>query len=158
MLPFDLALGLGRARVAQRDTIEVERGPELDQRVWALGEKQAVAIAIKFAGQTVLGKGGGQEVEVSEQIPGVINGGSRADARAVIQEGEQRTVSFISGEPAMRRGIQLPARADFQALPAAPGSGWAWGWEWVSLGIAFTKRFWCRTFRQRRIYLGAIAR
>ena len=131
VLPFDLALGLGRARVAQRDAIEVERGPELGQRVWALGKKQAVAIDIKFEGQTVLGEGGGQEVEVGEQIFAGINSGSGADARAVIQEVQKRIVSFISGEPAMGRGVELPEGADFQALPAAQRSGRTWGREWM---------------------------
>ena len=34
---------------------------------------------------------------------------------------------FVTGEPAVGRGVELPERADFQALPAADGGGWAWG-------------------------------
>ena len=40
VLAFDLALGLGRARVAQRDAIEVERGPELVQLRRGAGERR----------------------------------------------------------------------------------------------------------------------
>ena len=32
---------------------------------------------------------------------------------------------FIAGEPAVRRGVQLPERTDFEALPAADRGGWA---------------------------------
>ncbi len=132
MLTFDLALGLGRARVTQGDAIEVERGPELGQGVGALGKEQAVAVHVKFQRQAVLGEGGGQEVEVGEQILGVINGGPGADARAVIEQVEERIVSFVAGEPAMGRGVELPERADFQALPAADRGGRTRGREGMS--------------------------
>ena len=50
VLALDLALGLRRARVAQRDAVEVEGGSKLGQGVGTLGKEQAVAIDIKFEG------------------------------------------------------------------------------------------------------------
>jgi hypothetical protein len=59
VLALDLALGLRGAGVTQRDAVEVEGGPELDDRVGALGEEQAVAVDIKFQRQAVLDEGRG---------------------------------------------------------------------------------------------------
>jgi len=119
VLALDLALGLGRARVAQGDAIEVQGGPELRQGVGALGKEKTVAVHIEFERQAVFGEGGGEEVKVSEQIFTVINGGTGADARTVIEEVQQRIMFFVAGEPAMGRGVELPEGANFEALPAA---------------------------------------
>ena len=132
MLAFDFALGLRRACVAQGDAVEVEGGSELGQRVGALRKEEAVAIDIKFQRQTVFGEGGGEEVEVCEQIFAVINGGSGADAGAIIQQIQEGIVFRVARKPAVGRGIELPERADFEALPAAPRGGWARGREGVS--------------------------
>ena len=132
MLAFDFALGLGCERVAQRDAVEVERGSELGQSVGPLRKEQAVTIDVEFERQPVFGKGGGEEVEVSEQIVVVINGGPGANARAVIQQIEERIIFPVAGEPAVGRGIQLPERADLQALPAAQRSGRARRWQGMS--------------------------
>ena len=123
VLAFDFALGLGRARVAQRDAVEEQRGPELGQGIGTLRKKQAVAIDVEFEWQAVLEEGGGEEVKVSEQIFAVIDGGSGADARTVIEQIQERIIFRVAGEPAMGRGVELPERADFQALPAAHRGG-----------------------------------
>ena len=60
------------------------RGSELSERVRSLGKKHAVAVDVKFQGEAVFGKGGGEEVQISEQIFPVVDGGSGADAGAVI--------------------------------------------------------------------------
>ena len=80
----------------------------------------------------MLGEGGGQEVEVGEQIFVVIDGGPGADARAVIQQIQEGIVFLVAGEPAVRRGVELPERADFQALPAAGRGGRTRGRERMS--------------------------
>jgi hypothetical protein len=99
----------------------------LRQGVGTLGKEKAVAIDIEFERQAVFAEGGREEVEVSEEIFAVIDGGSGADARAVIEEIKEGIMFFIAGEPAVRRGIKLPERADFQALPATDRGGWARG-------------------------------
>lgn len=132
MLAFDLALGLGRAGVAQGDAVEVERGPELGEGVGALGKEQAVAVHIEFEGQAVFGEGGGEEVEVSQEVFALINLGPGADARAVIEQIEERIIFRVAGEPAVGRGVELPERAGLEALPAAQRGGRAWGREGMS--------------------------
>ena len=119
VLAFDLAFGLRGARIAQGDAVKVQGLPQLGEGLGALGKEQTVAIDVKFQGQAMLGESGGQEVEVSEQVFTVIDRGSGADARAVIQQIQERIMFSVAGEPAMRRGVELPERADFQALPAA---------------------------------------
>lgn len=114
---------MGGAGVAQGDAVEGPCGTELRQRLGALGEEKAVAIHIECERQAVFGAGGGEEVEVSEQILGVINRGPGADARAVIEEIQERIMFPVAGEPAVGRGVELPERADFQALPAAGRGG-----------------------------------
>ena len=128
VLALDLALGLGRARVAQGDAIKVQGGPELRQGIGALGKEKAVAVHIEFERQAVFGEGGGEEVKVSEEIFTVINGGPGADARTIIEEVQQGIMFFIAGEPAVGRGVELPERTDFEALPAADRGGRARSW------------------------------
>ena len=73
----------------------------------------------------MFGESSGKKVQVGEQIFGMINPGAGADAGAVIQQIEQRIVSFVAREPTVGSGIQLPERADFKALPATKRSGLA---------------------------------
>ena len=129
MLAFDFALGLGSEGVTQRDAVEVAGGSELGQGVRPLRKEQAVTIDLEFERQAVFGESGGEEVQVSEQIVVVINGGPGADARAVVEQIQERIIFPVAGEPAMRRGIQLPERANLQALPAAHRSRRARHWQ-----------------------------
>ena len=84
VLPLNFSLGLRCAGVAQGDTVEVERGSELSERVRALGKEHTVAVDVQLQGEAVFGKGGGEEVQISEQIFPIVDGGSGADAGAVI--------------------------------------------------------------------------
>ena len=131
MLAFDFALGLGRAGVAERDAVEVEGGSELGERVGSLGKEQAVTVHVKFEGQAVFGEGGGEEVEVSQEVFVVIDFGPGADARTVIEQVEQRIVFPVAGEPAVGCGVELPERPDLQTLPAAQRSRRTRRWEWM---------------------------
>lgn len=79
VLPLDFSLGLRCSGVAQGYAVEVERRPELGKGVWALRKEQAVAIDIEFERKAVFGKSGGKEVQVSEQIFPVVDGGTGAD-------------------------------------------------------------------------------
>jgi hypothetical protein len=124
VLPLDFALGLRCAGVAQGDAIKVERRAELGEGGGALGEKHAVTVHVEFAWQTVFGKGGGEEVEVGEQILTRVDRGPCADPGAIIQQVQQRIVAFVPWKPAMRGGVQLPQCPGFEALPAA-GAAWA---------------------------------
>jgi len=101
----------------------VEGRAELGEGVRALGEEHAVAIHIEFERQTVFGEGGGEEVQISEQVFPVVDGGPRANPGAIIQKVQQRIISRVAGKPAMWRGIELPEGSDLEALPAAGGSG-----------------------------------
>ena len=83
---------------------------------------------------------GGQKVQIGRQIFGVVNFSARADAGTIIQQIQQRIISFVAWEPAVRGGIQLPESAHLETLPAADGSGltsrravgWARCWRWPS--------------------------
>jgi len=45
-------------------------------------------------------------------------------------------MALVSGEPTVRRGIQLPERADLKALPAAEGSGLTAGLDRMSQSVS----------------------
>ena len=124
VLPFNFALGLRGAGEPEGDAIKVKGRAELGQGVRAVGEKHAVAVDVKFERQAVFDKGGGEEVEVGQEIFRVIDRGPGADPGAVIQQIQQWIMAFVPGEPPVRGGVQLPQRADFEALPAARGGGW----------------------------------
>lgn len=64
----------------------MERDPELGQRIGALWKEYAVAVDIEFKRQSMLGEGGGQEVVVGQEILGVVDGGTSAHARAVVEQ------------------------------------------------------------------------
>lgn len=123
VLAFDFALGLRGACVAQRDAVKVQSLPQLGEGVGALGKEQAVTIDVEFQRQAVFGEGCGEEVEVGQEVFAVINGGPGANARAVIEQIQEGIIFSVSGEPAVRGGVELPEGADFQALPAAQRSG-----------------------------------
>ena len=82
-----------------------------------------MAIDIEFEWQAVFNESGGKEVKVGEEVFGMINLGARADAGAIVQQIEQRIVSFVAWEPTVWSGVQLPERADLKALPASDRSG-----------------------------------
>ena len=86
VLAFDFTFGLGSASVAKGDAVEVQRGPELGQRLGSLWEEKAMAIHIEFKRQAMFGESGGPEVEVGEQVFGVIDLSAGADAGTVIQQ------------------------------------------------------------------------
>lgn len=123
VLAFDFAFGLRGARVAQGDAVEVQGGSELSQRFGSLREEKAMAIDIKFEWQAMFNESGGKKVKIGEQVFGVIDFGASADAGAIVQQIKQRIVSFIAWEPTVRSGVQLPERADLEALPAPDRSG-----------------------------------
>jgi len=136
VLPLDFSLGLRCSGVAQGYAVEVERRPELGKGIWALRKEHAVAIDIEFERKAVFGKSGGEEVQVSEQIFPVVDGGTCADTGAIIQEVKQWIISLVPRKPTMWGGIQLPERPDLEALPAASGSGWARLGQWMSQMMA----------------------
>ena len=112
MLAFDFAFGLRGAGVAQGDAVEMQGGSELSQCFGPLGEEKAMAIDVKFEWQAMFHESGGKKVKVGEQVFGVINLGARADAGAIVQQIEQRIVSFVAWEPTVGSGVQLPECAD----------------------------------------------
>lgn len=120
MLAFDFAFGLRSAGVAQGDAVEVQGSSQLSQSFGPLREEKAMAIDVKFEWQAMFHESGGKEVKVGEQVFGVINLGARADTGAIIQQIEQRIVSFVAWEPTVGSGVELPECADLEALPA-PG-------------------------------------
>lgn len=125
VLTFDFAFGLGSAGVTQGNAIEVQGGSELSQRLGTLWEEKAMAVHVEFKRQTMFSEGSGKKVQVGQQVFGMINLGAGADAGAVIQQVKQRIISFVAREPTVRGGVELPERADFEALPAADRSGLA---------------------------------
>lgn len=81
-----------------------------------------MAIDVKFQRQAMLEKGCREEVEVSQEVLTVIDASPCGQAGTVVEQIEQWVVaSVMMCKPRMRRGIQLPKRSDFEALPAASG-------------------------------------
>lgn len=132
VLAFDLAFGLRRAGVTQRYAIEVKRGTQLREGFGVLREEEAVTVHIKFQRQAMFAKGGGQEIKISQEVFTVIDFGPGADARAIIEQIQQRIVLLVGREPAMGCGVQLPERAGLEALPAAQRSRSARNWKGMS--------------------------
>jgi hypothetical protein len=60
---FDFAFGVGRGGVAQADVVELERPAQWGERVWIVGEKEAVIINVALEGPSVGQKGGGQKAK-----------------------------------------------------------------------------------------------
>jgi hypothetical protein len=137
VLALDLPLGLWSPGIAEADTVEVEGGPQLGERVWALREEDAMAVDVEFEGQAVLQKGRRQEVEVGEQVLAVEDPGARAEAGAVVEQIKERILAtMVMLEPGVRRGVQLPESAHLEALPATGRRGGPRGGTLVSQAVS----------------------
>ena len=119
---FDLALGLRRGGVAERDAVEVEGRAELGERFGNAGEEEGMEVHIEFERETVFEKGVGEEVEIGREVFVLVELGSGEEAAAIVEHVEHGKSVFDAGKPAVGRGIQLPEFADFGTLPAADGS------------------------------------
>lgn len=119
MFAFDFALGLRRGGVAQADVIEFECAAQLRERFGIVREEDAMVIHVELKRTTVLSKGGGQEIEVSEQQFTFVEFGTGKEAAAIIEHIEHGESGFGLRKPTVRRSIQLPEFADLGALPAA---------------------------------------
>ena len=82
-----------------------------------------MAIDIEFEWQAMFNKSGRKEIKVGQEVFGVVDLGAGANARAIVQQIEQRIVSFVAWEPTVGSGVQLPERADLEALPTTDRCG-----------------------------------
>lgn len=72
---FDFTFGLGRGSVAEGNAVEVECRAELGEGLWRMSKKEGVVVHVECQGQAMGFKGAGEEVEVSQEVFGVIEAG-----------------------------------------------------------------------------------
>lgn len=123
MSAFDFAFGLRGGSVAKGDAVEVQGAAQLGQSLWGVGEKEGMEIDIDLQWQTVFEEGGREEIQVGEQVFGLVNSGGGKDPAAVIEHIDHGPGLAAVGKPGMRGGVQLPEFAHEAALPAADRSG-----------------------------------
>lgn len=115
---LDLTLRLGAGGVQEGEVVEFERRAQLGEGLGLLSEEEAVAVHVEGQRQAAVGEGGRQEIEVGQERFPLIESGAGDQARAVIDQIQQRVVDRGAGKPRMRGGVQLPELADGWPLPA----------------------------------------
>ena len=118
---FDFSFGLRGWGITEGDAIEMQRPAQLGQRVWGVGEEEAVVIHIEFQRQPPFDEGRRQQIKVGQQVFRLVEFGAGEDARAIIQHVDHWEGLAAVGEPGMGRGVQLAEFADLAALPAPHG-------------------------------------
>ncbi len=118
VLALDFPLGLGRWSIQKTNVVELEGGPEWGEGVGILGEKNAVIIHVDLQWAAISQERGGQKIEVGQEAFPVIDFGTHEHAAAIVEHIKHGKVQRTGGEPAMRRGVQLPEFVDLGALPA----------------------------------------
>ena len=126
---LDFALGLGGVGIAEADSVEVKSRSELGEGVRVLGEEEAVTVDVKFQRESVLAKGSGKEVEIGQEVLGVVKARASAETGAVVEEVQERIEpAVVVEEPRVGRCVELPEGTEFEGLPATGGGLWAWPW------------------------------
>ena len=120
---FDFAFGLGSGGEAEGDAVEVESGAELGEGVRGVSEKEGVIIDVESEREAVGGEDAGEEVEMGEEIFGVVETSAGVEAGGVVEDVEERLPAGLAWQPGVRGGIVLPKRAEIAGLPAADGLG-----------------------------------
>ena len=123
MAAFDFAFGLWSGGEAERDAVEVKSGAELGEGVWSVREKEGVIIDVEGEREAVFGEDAREEVEVGEEVFGVVETSAGVEASGVIEDVEERLPAGLAGQPGVGGGIVLPKRAEITGLPAADGFG-----------------------------------
>jgi len=67
-------------------------------------------------------EGGGQKIQVSQEIFRLVDFGAGENTTAIIEHVDHGKGLGAAREPVMGRGVQLPEFADAAALPAPDGS------------------------------------
>jgi len=80
-----------------------------------------VAIHVERQRQAVFGEGHGQQIEVAQEQFALVEAGAGDDARAVVDQIQQRVLEGRAWEPRMGGGVQLPQLSDGLPLPALDG-------------------------------------
>ena len=132
VFPFNFAFGLRRWGIAQADVVEFERPAQLGEGLVLVGEEETVVIDIEFQGPAMGQKGGGQEVEVGQQEFALVEFGAGKQATTVVEHVQHGKGEVDGGEPAMRRGVQLPEFTNAGALPTVYRGQNSFGWNRVS--------------------------
>lgn len=88
-----------------------------------------MTVDVKFERESVLAKGGGKEVEVGQEVLGVVQASTGAETGAVVEEVQQRIEpAVVVEEPRVGRCVELPESTEFEGLPATGGGFGAWPW------------------------------
>ena len=90
---LDLALGLRGGGVAEAHAVKVERGTELGERAWDVGEEEGMIVHVEGERESVGEEGGRQEVEVGEEI---LLAASAAPLRAALRAGYLAPLGSLS--------------------------------------------------------------
>ncbi len=96
-----------------------------------MGEAQAVVIHIELERAAVGEEGGGQEIKIGEEEFAFVKFGAGEEPAAIVQPIEPGQGLAATGEPAVGRGVELPAFAELGALPAADGGADVFGRDGV---------------------------
>ena len=108
MTALDLALGLRRGGVAERDAVKVKRGTELGESAWDVGEKERMVIDVEREREAVSEEGRRQEIKVGEEIFALVEPCAGAQTAAIIEHIEQREEVLAVRKKTVRRGVELP--------------------------------------------------
>ena len=85
--------------VARGDAVEVEGGAELGEGVRVGNIEERVVVHIEGQRQAVALKSGREEVEVSQQVFGMVKAGSGVEAGGVVHEFKEGLIGRGVGEP-----------------------------------------------------------
>jgi len=102
---LDFAFGLGRGSVAEGHAIEVQSPAQLGESFWSVAEKEAVVIDVEFQRQSVLEESHGQQIEVGQQVFGLVDSGAGEDSTAIIEHVDHGEELRALGKPAMGCGV-----------------------------------------------------
>ena len=118
---LDFTFCLGGWGIEEGDVVEFQGPAQLGEGIGLLGKEEAVAVDVEGQRQSVLGEGGGQEVEVGQQVLAFVELGPGDQTRAIVNQIQERILDGGAREPRVRRGVQLPEFADRLTLPALDG-------------------------------------
>jgi hypothetical protein len=83
---FDLTFGMRGRCVKQGDVVKLQGPAQLREGVRLLSQEEAVTVDVERQWQTVLGEGGGQQIEVGQEHFALIELGAGNQARAVVEQ------------------------------------------------------------------------
>jgi len=123
MPAFDFTFGLGRRRIKELDTVEVEGRPKLGEGVGVVGVEEGVVVHIQGQGQAVGLEDAGEKIEMGQEGFAGVKPCAGVEAGGVVEDFQQDLFVGTVGQPSVRGGIVLPEGTVIAGLPAFDGFG-----------------------------------